>query len=153
MDGYYSFINDYDEVIAKGEINEEGHQGPPYYPEIDEIIYNSDEEREANSYDQCIGSEVMLPDNKGEKLMRKISKRIRYDYTSTSEGNYNDMQDKSSYEFEYPDGTTEKLSANIIAEIMMSQVDSEGHHYKVLTEVNDNKKDYSAIANVDGFIK
>ena len=36
---------------------------------------------------------------------------------------------------------------------MMSQVDSEGHHYQVLTEVNNRKKDDSSIAKVDGFIK
>ena len=36
---------------------------------------------------------------------------------------------------------------------MLSRVDSEGHHYQVLNEVTDNKKDYSAIANVDSFIK
>ena len=36
---------------------------------------------------------------------------------------------------------------------MVSQVDSEVHHYQVLTEVNNNKKDDSAKAKVDGFIK
>ena len=36
---------------------------------------------------------------------------------------------------------------------MMSQVDSEGHHYQVLTEVTDHKKGDSSIAKVDGFIK
>ena len=36
---------------------------------------------------------------------------------------------------------------------MMSQVDSEGHHYQVLTEVTDHNKYDSAIAKVDGFIK
>ena len=35
----------------------------------------------------------------------------------------------------------------------MSQVDSEGHQYQVLTEVTDHKKDDSDIAKVDGFIK
>ena len=47
----------------------------------------------------------------------------------------------------------DQLSDNIIAENMMSQVDSEAHHYQVLTEVTDQKKDDSAIAKVDGFIK
>ena len=61
--------------------------------------------------------------------MGKFSKRVRYDDTSTVEGNYNSMHDKSLYEFEYPDGTTDQLAANIIAENMMSQVDSESHHY------------------------
>ena len=36
---------------------------------------------------------------------------------------------------------------------MVSQVDSEGHHYQVLTAGTNNKKDDSAITKVDGFIK
>ena len=95
----------------------------------------------------------MLPDWKGDKLMGKIRKRGRYDDTSKAEDNYNAIHDKSLYEVEYPDGTTEQLAANIIAENMMSQVDSEGHHYQVLTEVTDHKKYDSAISKVGGFIK
>ena len=41
----------------------------------------------------------------------------------------------------------------MIAENMMSQVDYEGHHYQVLTELTYHKKDDSAIAKVDSFIK
>ena len=95
----------------------------------------------------------MLPDRKGGKLIRKVRKRVRYDDTIIGEGNYNAMHDKSLYEVEYPDGTTKQLAANIIAENMMSQFDSEVHHYQVLTEVTDHKKDYSYIAKVGGFIK
>ena len=36
---------------------------------------------------------------------------------------------------------------------MMSQVDSEGHNYQVLTEVTDHKNYDSDIARVDVFIK
>ena len=153
MDGYESLINYEEEVIVKGDSNKEGYQGPPDSPEIDEIIDNSDEKRAANSYDKNIVAEVVLPDWKGEKLMGKVRKRVRYDNTSTGKGNYNAMHDKSLYEVDYPDGTTEQLAANIIAENMLSQVDSEGHHYKLLAEVTDHKKDDSGIANVDGFIK
>ena len=63
------------------------------------------------------------------------------------------MHGKSLYGFEYPDGTTEQLVANIIAENMLSQVDSEGYHYEILTEVTDHNKDDSDIAKVDGSIK
>ena len=86
------------EGVSKGDPNEEEYQGPPYSPEIDEIIDNSDEERAANSYYQYIGAEVVLPDQKGEKLMGKVRKRVRYDDTSTGEGNYNSMHDKYLYE-------------------------------------------------------
>ena len=95
----------------------------------------------------------MLPDSKGEKIMGEVSKRVIYDATSTGEGNYNAMHDKSLYEIEYTDGTMQQPVANIIADNMMSQVDSEGHNYQVLTEVTYYKKDDSSISKVDGFIK
>ena len=40
-----------------------------------------------------------------------------------------------------------------IAENRPSQVDSEGYHYKVLTEVTDHEIDHSTITKVDDFIK
>ena len=95
----------------------------------------------------------MIPDWKGEKLMGIVSKSVIYDDTRTGEGDYIAMHDKSLYEVEYPDRKPEELAAAIISENIMSHVDSEGHHYQVLTEVTDHKKDNSAIAKVDGFIK
>ena len=90
-------MNDDEVVIAKGDPNEEGYQGPPDYPGIDEIIDNSHEERAANYYDQYIGYEVVLPYHKGEKLMGKVRKHVRYGETSTGKVNYNDMHDKYLY--------------------------------------------------------
>ena len=58
------------------------------------------------------------------------------------------MHDKSLYEIEYTDGMTEQLAANIIAKNIMLQVDSEGHHYQVLIEVTDHKKDDSYIYKI-----
>ena len=75
------------------------YQGPTDSPEIDEIIDNSDEERPSKSYDQYIGAEVVIPDWKGDKLLGNVSKRVRYDDTSTGGGNYIAMHDKSLYEF------------------------------------------------------
>ena len=106
MDGYDSFINYDEEGIAKFDPNKDGYQGPPYYPEIDELIDNRYEERAANSYYQYIGDEVVLLDWKGEKIMGKVRKRGIYYDTGTSEGNYNAMNEKSLYEVEYPDGKT-----------------------------------------------
>ena len=63
------------------------------------------------------------------------------------------MSDKSVYEFKYYDGTTEKTTANIIYENIISQVDSEGHNHQVMTEVIDHKRDDSDITKVNGFIK
>ena len=95
--GYNYFMNDDEEGIPKGDTNKEGYRGPPYSPEIDEIKDNSGEERAANSYDQYIGAEFVLPGHKGEKLIRNVSKHVRYDDTSTGEVSYNAMHDKSLY--------------------------------------------------------
>ena len=153
MDGYDFFVNDDKEGISKGDPNKEGYQGSPASPDIYEIIDNSDEEKEAKYYDQYIGDELVLPDRKGEKLMGGgVSKFVIYDDKSTGEGNYNVMHDKYLYEVEYPDGMVEQLASNIIAENMLSQVDSEGHHYQLLTELTYHKKYDSDISKVDGFI-
>ena len=95
----------------------------------------------------------MLPDQKGKKLIGKVRKRVIYDETSTGEDNYNSMHEKYIYAIEYPDGTTQQRADNTIDGNILSQVDSEGHHYQLLTEVTDTNKDDSAIAKVDGFIK
>ena len=62
----------------------------------------------------------MPPDRKGEKLVGKARNNVRYDDTSKCEGTYNAMHDKSLYEVEYPDGITDQLAANIIAENILS---------------------------------
>ena len=95
----------------------------------------------------------MLINQKGDKIIGNIRKSINYDEISTGEGHYNDTQEKYVYEVDYTDGRTEKLTANIISENTLSQVDSEGHHYQVLTEVTEHKRYDKAITNVNGFIK
>ena len=85
--------------------------------------------------------------------MVKFMKIIRYDNISTITGQYNVMQEKSVYEVEYPDETTDQLTANIKTENMLSQVDSEGQHYQFLTKVTYHMIYYSTITKVGGFIK
>ena len=75
---------------------------------------NSDEERASKSYDQYIQAKIMLPDQKVEKLLVKVRKRIKHDDTITGEGHYNSMHKKSTYEVDYPDGMTELLIDNMI---------------------------------------
>ena len=89
----------------------------------------------------------------GQNTDGKVSKCIQYDDINTGEGNYNAMYGYSVYKFNNCDGNMEQLKDNIIAENILSKVDSEGHQYKVLTEVTDHNIYDSAITKVDGFIK
>ena len=96
-------INDDKEFTANGDPNEEECQGLPDYLDIYYIIDNSDEEMAFNYYDQYIRGEVVIPDSKGEKLIVKIGKHIKYDVINTGEGHYNSMHYNYVYELYYPD--------------------------------------------------
>ena len=51
------------------------------------------------------------------------------------------MQDTHIYQVGYLDVTTEQLTANTMYDITLSQVDSEAHHYQILTEIINNKNE------------
>ena len=62
------------------------------------------------------------------------------------------MLGKSEYTVEMSDGSLQELTANIIAESMFTQVDSEVHHYQFLQEITDHRKYRSAITISDVMI-
>ena len=61
--------------------------------------------------------------------------------------------DNSLYEVSFTNGRTEELTANVISEIMLTQVDSEGHHYQVIKDISDHSADGNALNKRDGFIR
>ena len=95
----------------------------------------------------------MIPDCKGEKLMVKVRKCIKYYHIITEEGYYNSIHNKSVYEVKYLYGMVNQLTSNIIAKNILSNFDSEYRQYQLLTEVNYHNIYDIAIAKVDGFIK
>ena len=55
------------------------------------------------------------------------------------------------YELEYDYGTHNWYFVNVIAEILYSQINSEGHHFLVLEKISDHRKDGTAIKVADSF--
>ncbi len=132
---------------------EENYFGLPDSINIDDVIDNSSPESALDTYDQYIGAEVCVGpiDGNNQKMMGKVTKRLTNGDTNNP-GNYNPMLDHSLYEVAYPDGTSEKIMANIIAENMMSQIDSEGRHYQLLSEIQEHRTNGKAIKRSDGYI-
>jgi hypothetical protein len=60
--------------------------------------------------------------------------------------------DTREYEVEFPDGTMDTYSANIVAENLYSQVDTEGKQYQVLSEIIDHRTNGHAVSIDDAFI-
>ena len=63
------------------------------------------------------------------------------------------FSDNSLYEVSFPNGQTEELIEDLIAENMLSWVDSEGHHYQVLKDISYHYADWSVSKRSNGFIR
>ena len=118
--------------------------------DVDNFIRTDDAESEADTYDKYIGAEVVLPNAADEKLMARVRKKIRSDDRNDGK-KYNPILDASVYEVQFSDGTTDEIAANVIAENMLSRVDTEGRHYQVLKEISDHKRNWNAISASEGF--
>ena len=60
--------------------------------------------------------------------------------------------DTRLYEVAFPDGSTEAVSAKLIAENLLSQVDDEGLSYSVLREIVDHRTNGHALSKDYGFV-
>jgi len=84
---------------------------------------------DAETYDQYIAAEVMLPTG-GELTTGKVTGRKRdQDGNPIGLRNSNPILDTRVYEVQFPDGHAEEFAANVIAESLYSQVDDEGNQY------------------------
>lgn len=156
---YFTFLNDDIPGIDERYPEDfEEDSARPYYggdvlPDIDDFIGAEDDEKaQADSFDAYLGAEVLIPVN-GEKVMAKVLKRTRFDIGRNENEPYNPLLDRSRYEVKYPDGSTEEVPVNLIVENMFSGVDSEGHHYQLLSEITDHRTNVTAIHKNNGFIK
>ena len=61
--------------------------------------------------------------------------------------------DTRTYEVEFPDGHSETMQANTIAECMFAQVDSEGHRHVLLEDIVDHRASTEALSMEDGYMK
>lgn len=62
----------------------------------------------------------------------------------------NPLMDQRQYEIEYMDGRTEILTANIIAENLLAQVDDDGHRHLLIDEIEDHRILEDAIPKEQG---
>jgi hypothetical protein len=128
---------------------------------MDDIVFDDDVMEETNAieqddytddtYDQYVGAELLLPH--GDDMVHgKVIKRARgEDGNPIGKRNANPILDTREYEVEMPNGSVAEYVANVIAENLYSQVDSEGRQFLILSEITDHSKDASAISKDQGF--
>ena len=90
--------------------------------------------------DQYIGAEVQLPLGGSVSQGRVRKRKSHPDGSDLGTANANPILDTRVYEVEFESGATADFAANIIAENMWSQCDSEGQQFVLLDEVIDHRK-------------
>jgi hypothetical protein len=96
--------------------------------------------------------ELALPrgDN-GQMVHARVTKRMRdNEGMPIGMASDNPLLDSRKYEVEYVDGNVEELTANIIAENLIAQVDEEGHRQMMLEEIIDHRTTQEAIPKSQG---
>ena len=111
-------------------------------PQVDDIT--------APSY---VGMEIGLRRGGEGELLRATVKRraLDVDGRPTGVATNNPLTDTRKYEVEYDDGTIEVLSANLLAENLLEQVDEHGHKHRMMEEIGGHRKLDDAVPIEDAF--
>ena len=104
-----------------------------------EIISDTDGKSYTDNY---INMQEELSRNGSEGIERATVKRRVLDIDGKPIGSKhnNPLLDSRVFEVEYDDGSIEALSANVIAENILAQVDDEGHNQLMLDEIIDHRQ-------------
>jgi hypothetical protein len=135
--------------IEDVEVNEEERE-TQNYAEGEKGAVERDEYT-PDAYDNYLNAELLLPEGDNKVRARVVKRAKGEDGNPIGLYNRNPLLDSREYTVEFPDGTTAEYTANIIAENLFSQSDSEGNQYVILKEICDHKKDGRAILKEDGF--
>ena len=94
-----------------------------------------------------VGMEIGLRRSAEGDLQRGRVKRqaVGEDGQPVGTAHINPMVDTRQYEVEFDDGTTETLSANLLAENILEQVDEYGHKHRMLEEIGGYRKSDDAL--------
>ena len=96
---------------------------------------------DAETYDNYISAQVLLP--KGDSLVSgQVMKRKRDENGNPiGKSNSNPLLDTRVYEVQFPDGTEQEYTANLIATSLYTEVDDEGNQFVLLDEILDHDFD------------
>ena len=102
--------------------------------------------------DPYVGMEMaMRRGADGETMYAKVRKRVRdHDGLPIGVAHSNPLMDSRKYEVEYVDGRVEELTANVIAENIIAQVDEEGRRQMMLSAIMDHRVLHDAIPKGQG---
>ena len=110
-----------------------------------------DDKATPDTFDGYINMQIGLPRGADDELIKATVKRRKTDTEGESIGkrHNNPLLDSREYEVEFIDGSVETITANVITENLLSQVDDEGHCQMLLHDILDHRKLSNALSDED----
>jgi hypothetical protein len=142
--------------IQQGKLLDLEHEDQDFVDEYTRVIDNPDvphmEDLVSASATSYVGMELGIRRGADSELMSGSVKRRAVDVDGQPIGmaNNNPLLDSRQYEIEYINGDIETLTANIIAENLLSQVDEEGHRQMMMDEILDHRTTKDALTKDNG---
>jgi hypothetical protein len=116
----------------------------------EESTHMEQDEYTPETFDGYLTASVMIPRG-GEVLKAHVVSRKRdVNGNPIGKSHSNPILDTREYVVEFEDGAQEIYSANLIAENMYAQIDSEGRQHVLLSEIVGHKSDGRAMKIADG---
>jgi len=146
LDDHNHFIPLPTEGLVLDDVNEDINDEPEgtAQPEMDN--YTDD------TYDSYLGAELLVPHG-DTYISGRVMKRIRDDEGNPiGQRHQNPLLDTRQYEVQFQDGSTSEYTANLIAENLYSQCDTEGRRHLVFKEIVDHRKTLDAMPQEEAFI-
>ena len=120
---FNEYVPDPREEAYEG-LRDKGHEDPYQgyeLPDIDYFYLDTNDRDNKDIFDSYLGSEILLSDQDGNKKMAKVIKQVKGNDGNPVGTQYNNpMLVTSEYTVEMSDGSSQKLTSNIIAESMFA---------------------------------
>ena len=155
-------IGDREERLSE----EEPEVNSEHFPPVPTGLFDGDDEEDlepfapehlamdADDYtpeelDEYLTAEVLLPLG-GEQVRATVKKRVKDDLDRpVGLRHANPILDTRQYEVEFPDGSTDAFTANMIAENLFAQTDMEGRSFSIVKDIVGHRKDEHAVNKTD----
>ena len=144
------FISD----IPKGKLVSMEHEEEEFVSEYKRVIDSKlipEADDEIGKPDPYLDMELAIQRGEGGPVKARVKKQAMDDEgIPIGKPNDNPLLDHRQYEVMYEDGHSEILTANIIAENLLSQVDDRGHRHLMIDEIEDHRVSKNAIPMSEG---
>ncbi|KAL7538844.1 hypothetical protein ACHAXR_009411 [Thalassiosira sp. AJA248-18] len=125
---------------------------PAALPEADLVDATGKPINQQSVSDLLINAEVLLPQGEDMQMAKVVRRAVDEDGKLIGTFNDNPVLNSMIYDLEFPDGAIKQYAANVIAENILMQVDSNGNDSHVMDGIIGHKKDKSAVTMDNAFV-